>query len=432
MTSNVTAKRTGSRSLLACALSAAVLFCGPSFELADARAQTNGDAEEVYTGPSFDEWLDAFKTEATSKGILQRVVDEHLAGISIDESVYERNANQPEFAKAIWQYLDTAVSNTRLSNGQNNLSANVTRLASIEDKYGVDAEIIAAIWGLESAYGKIMGDNDVIQALATLAWRGRRTRYGRSQLIGALRILQNGYATRDDLKGSWAGAMGQTQFIPTTYLENAVDANGDGRRDIWNNLDDVFSSTANYLAKSGYEKDRSWGVEVTLPDGFDYDSWGPNVFRPLAEWASMGVTAARGDLLSEYDLNSRPRLLIPAGAQGPAFLVFRNFDVILKYNRSTAYALAVGLLADGLSGKPSTPAQNWPRGDRALRLSERKALQTALTDAGYDTGPADGIIGRNTQNALRAWQRANGQPADGYASVATLRALDPDAIVSSN
>lgn len=374
-------------------------------------------------GPSFAEWLAEFRDEAIAEGVSRDVAETHLRNLSVNERIYEQNDNQPEFARAIWQYLDSAVSESRLATGRERLAAERARLEAIEAQYGVDSEIIVAIWGLESSYGAIMGDNDAIEALATLGWRGRRTSYGRSQLIGALKIIQNGYASRSELRGSWAGALGQTQFIPTTYLSYAVDADGDGRRDIWSNLDDVFSSTANYLAKSGYQKDAPWGVEVILPAGFDYAASGPTVQRPIAEWAGLGLKGARGSLIDEYDLNASPRLLLPAGANGPAFLVFRNFEAILKYNRSTAYALAVGYLANGVSGRPASPVANWPREDRALTLSERMALQQELARAGFDPGPADGVIGANTQRALRAWQQSRGLPADGYASAATLDAL---------
>jgi membrane-bound lytic murein transglycosylase B len=268
-----------------------------------------------------------------------------------------------------------------------------------------------------------MGDHDVIGALATLGWKGRRTAYGREQLIGALKIIQNRYATREELRGSWAGAMGQTQFIPTTYLVYAFDHDGDGRRDIWGNLGDVFSSTANYLKASKFGADAPWGVEVKIPAGFDYGLADVDVKKPLVEWAAMGVLAQSGALTDRHDPNLRGRIMLPAGARGPAFLVFENFEAILKYNRSTSYALAVGMLARRLAGSEEGIVAAWPRDDRALSLAERMALQQALKDKGFDPGPVDGVIGAGTKKALKAWQKSAGEPEDGYASLAILEKL---------
>ena len=372
----------------------------------------------------FQVWLESFRAEAAAAGIRDDILDEAFTGVSVNQRVYELNDNQPEFTRAIWDYLDGAVSETRVQNGRAKLAEHNALLSRIEDAYGVDKEIIVAIWGLESSYGRIMGDYDAIQALATLAFEGRRTGYGRSQLIGALKILQNGYATRDELKGSWAGAMGHTQFIPTTYLAYAIDDDGDGRRDIWGNLADVFASTANYLSASKYSHGDAWGAEVRLPGGFDYAMADAKVKKPLVEWASSGLAPVRGEsLLDQHDPNARARLILPAGASGPAFLVFGNFEAILKYNRSTAYALAVSLLSERAGGADKGVVTLWPRDDRPLALSERKALQQALKDRGYDPGPVDGIIGAGTKAALRRWQAANGLPADGYASAAILMAI---------
>ncbi|WP_375205404.1 lytic murein transglycosylase [Hyphococcus sp.] len=372
----------------------------------------------------FDRWLQGFRAEAAAAGISESVLNEALTGLSINPRVYELNDNQPEFSRGIWDYLDSAVSPTRINNGKTNYLENQRLFTLIENAYGVDAEIIAAIWGLESSYGAIMGDYDAIQALATLAFEGRRTGYGRSQLIGALKIIQHGYASRDELKGSWAGAMGHTQFIPTTYLSYAVDHDGDGKRDIWSNLGDVFASTANYLSVSGYRANEPWGVEVKLPADFDYALADSDIKKAVVEWAAGGVEAIRGpNLIERFDPNMRGRLIIPAGARGPAFIVFDNFGAILKYNRSTAYALAVSLLSEEIAGRSGAVVASWPRDDRPLTLEERKALQQALKDRGFDPGPVDGIIGAGTKRALRAWQKQAGLPADGYASATVLEAL---------
>lgn len=387
--------------------------------LAAACVVTSSAAQE----PDFRDWLEGFRAEAAAAGISKDVMDAAFERVEINQRVFELNDNQPEFARAVWDYLDSAVSANRIAKGREKIAENRALLARIEQAYGVDAQIIAAIWGLESSYGAIMGDHDAIGALATLAWKGRRTGYGRAQLIGALKIIQNGYANRDQLKGSWAGAMGQTQFIPTTYLAYAVDHDGDGKRDIWTNLGDVFSSTANYLATSNYDADEPWGVEVTLPAGFDYALADVDQRRALVEWASAGVEAARGELLAGRDPNLRGRILLPAGARGPAFLVFGNFDAILRYNNSTAYGLAVGLLSERLAGGDLGVVSPWPRDDRALTLSERMALQQSLKDKGFDPGPVDGVIGAGTKRALRAWQRSEGLPEDAYASAQILSRL---------
>jgi len=372
----------------------------------------------------FDAWLEGFRAEAAAAGISANVLDEALVGLSVNPRVYELNDNQPEFSRGIWDYLDSAVSATRIQNGRTKYLENQKLFTLIEDAYGVDAEIISAIWGLESSYGAIMGDYDAIQALATLAFEGRRTGYGRSQLIGALKIIQHGYAARSELKGSWAGAMGHTQFIPTTYLSYAIDHDGDGKRDIWSNLGDVFASTANYLSVSGYTANAPWGAEVRLPAGFDYALADSDTKKAVVEWGAAGIESIRGASLTDrFDPNLRGRLIIPAGARGPAFIVFGNFEAILKYNRSTAYALAVSLLSDEIAGRNGAIVAAWPREDRPLSLEERKALQQALKDRGFDPGPVDGIIGAGTKRALRAWQAQSGLPADGYASAAVLEAL---------
>jgi len=373
--------------------------------------------------PSFHDWLKGFRAEAAAAGVRPDVIEMAFDGVEMNQRVFELNDNQPEFSRSVWDYLDGAVSERRIADGRARVAENKALLDRIEAEYGVDQEIVAAIWGLESSYGKLMGDHDVIGALATLGWKGRRTGYGREQLIGALKILQNGYATREQLKGSWAGAMGQTQFIPTTYLRYAVDHGGDGQRNIWTDLDDVFASTANYLAASNFDHGARWGVEIALPAGFDYALADADVRKAVIEWAGAGVAARRLNLATDIDPNTRGRIFLPAGAKGPAFLVFENFEAILKYNRSTSYALAVSLLSDQLAGRNEPVIAEWPRADRALTLAERMALQQALKDKGFDPGPIDGVIGAGTKKALKAWQQSKGLPVDGYASLETLTLL---------
>lgn len=372
----------------------------------------------------FDSWKQSFRAEALAAGISGDTYDREMASVTRIPRVMELNAKQPEFTQAIWTYLDTAVSSQRVANGLTNKALRADILAQIEQLYGVDSEIIVAIWGLESSYGKIMGSYDVLSALATLGHEGRRTSFGRQQLIAALKIIDKGYASRAQLQGSWAGAMGMTQFIPTTYLAYAVDHNNDGRRDLWSDHGDVFASTANYLSRSGYISDSPWGFEVTLPDGFDFARTGKAGKRTIAEWAAIGLARADGTALTEgTDLNQRGWIVVPAGANGPVFLVTDNFQAILRYNNSTHYALGIGLLSDQIAGRGKPVSKPWPRNDRPLSRDERMSLQQALADKGYNPGPVDGIIGAGTKAALRRWQADNGLPADGYASATVLAAL---------
>jgi membrane-bound lytic murein transglycosylase B len=365
---------------------------------------------------------DAFRSEAIAAGISREVYDREMATAELLPVVIERDGNQPEFVRPIWDYLDSAVSERRVKDGRENYRRNASNLEMIGQAYGVDPAVIAAIWGLESAYGEILGTNDIVSALATLAADGRRQSFGKRELIAALNILQNGYAERDQLKGSWAGAMGQTQFIPTTYLAYAVDQDGDGRRDLWGNLDDVFASTANYLDQAGWRPNEPWGVEVKLPDGFDY-SLADGRRMAVVDWIRTGVKGAGGSLPDKVDLDLQAKLLMPAGANGPAFLTFRNFDVIKRYNNATSYALGVSLLSDRIRGDGRKLEGTWPRDDRPLTRSERMALQERLNERGYAVGKVDGIIGPRTRGALRAWQKAQGLPADGYPSATVLERL---------
>ncbi|MEM1380156.1 MAG: lytic murein transglycosylase [Pseudomonadota bacterium] len=371
---------------------------------------------------AFEAFKASFRAEALDAGIHADIYDHEMETVSLLPVVFERDSNQPEFVRPIWDYLDSAVSDTRVANGRKGFAKQQRALMMASEAYGVDAGVIAAIWGLESAYGKILGTNDILSALASLGFEGRRTSFGRSQLIAALTILQEGYATRAQLKGSWAGAMGQTQFIPTTYLAYAVDQNNDGRRDLWADQEDVFASTANYLDQSGWRTGQPWGVEVTLPEGFDY-AVADGRKMSVVEWIKRGVRGANGVLSDSVDVDLQAKLLIPAGANGPKFLTFKNFDVIKRYNNATSYALGVALLSDRIKGSDTSVIQSWPRDDRPLTRSERERLQQALAAKGFSVGAIDGVIGPNTRRALRAWQKSNGLPADGYPSAIVLAKL---------
>ena len=369
---------------------------------------------------AFQRWIDGFKSRARSQGIRPQVLDAAFRGVQYNTDVIARDRNQSEFTKQIWEYLDSAASDTRVRNGKAALRDNARILAEIENRYGVEAEVVTAVWGLESAYGAFRGDTPIIEALATLAFDGRRGRFFEEQLIAALKIIQSGDVRPDQMTGSWAGAMGHTQFIPTSYLAYAQDFRGDGRRDIWSDdPTDALASTAAYLARFGWTKGQPWGVEVVLPRGFDYSMTGERVKRSPSDWAAMGVRDVRGGQVPNY---GRASILLPAGAQGAAFMIFDNFHVIERYNTADAYVIGVGHLSDRIAGKPPLRA-SWPRGDRNLRFAEKKEMQQLLTRRGFNTQGVDGIIGPNTIQAIRGFQRSVGMVPDGYASYEILRRL---------
>ncbi|MEK1906238.1 MAG: lytic murein transglycosylase [Pseudomonas sp.] len=367
---------------------------------------------------SFAEWRGSFRHKALSAGIPADLFDRAFAGVTPDQTVVDADRSQPEFTRPVWEYLEGATSPIRVRKGQALLVEHSTTLAAIEQRYGVDREVLVAIWGMESSFGQFTGDKSVIRSLATLAYEGRRSQFAEDQLLAALQILQHGDTNPSGMLGSWSGAMGQTQFIPTTYMTHAVDFDGDGRRDIWTSSADALASAAHYLQASGWQKGRPWGFEVALPSGFDYALADTEVRKTYAEWATFGVKGtpagvAPGD--SAY-------LLLPAGHRGPAFLVFANFRAILKYNNSSSYALAVGLLSQRFDGGGQVSGQ-WPRDERPLSRSDRIALQEGLAARGYNPGAADSIIGANTRRAIRAFQQSLDWPADGYPTQELLKQL---------
>ncbi|BEP34000.1 lytic murein transglycosylase [Variovorax sp. V59] len=333
--------------------------------------------------------------------------------------VIELDRAQPEFTRTAWDYLDNTVSPQRIATGQDKLLQVRAEADAAAARYGVPGTIVVAIWGMESNYGGNYGSTPVIDALATLGFEGRREDWARRELLAALKILDSGDIARDRMIGSWAGAMGQTQFLPSNFLAYAVDADGDGRRDIWGSMPDVVASTANFLSRSGWQAGMPWGVEVKLPASFDYGRADMAVRQPSTQWAAEGITTMDGQPLPEFADGS---VLLPAGAQGPAFLVGPNFRAVLRYNNSTNYALAVGLLAQRLGGGPDVQTP-WPRSLSALSRSQMVELQTALTQRGFATGAADGVMGPATREGLRRYQRSVGLPADGYPSAELLQRL---------
>lgn len=369
---------------------------------------TIADVRSEATHLSFSQWREQFRAEALAAGISAATFDQAFAGVQPDPAVIEADRSQPEFTRPVWQYLEGAISPQRVRSGRRLLSEHATTLDQIEARYGVDRETLVAVWGLESSFGQIMGDKSVIRSLATLAHEGRRPAFAKSQLIAALEILQHGDVAPQRMRGSWAGAMGQTQFIPTTYNTHAVDFDGDGKRDIWNSSADALASAAHYLQASGWKQGKAWGFEVELPEGFDYALADTEIRKPLAEWRSLGLRNLPGD-----QEEASASLLLPAGHRGPAFLIMDNFRAILRYNNSSAYALAIGLLAGNFQGKGEV-AGSWPRGEQPLSRSERLELQERLVAQGFDPGTPDGIIGANTRKAIRGFQQRLGWPADGH------------------
>lgn len=369
---------------------------------------TIADVRSEATHLSFSQWREQFRVEALAAGISAATFDQAFAGVQPDPAVIEADRSQPEFTRPVWQYLEGAISPQRVRSGRRLLSEHATTLDQIEARYGVDRETLVAVWGLESSFGQIMGDKSVIRSLATLAHEGRRPAFAKSQLIAALDILQHGDVAPQRMRGSWAGAMGQTQFIPTTYNTHAVDFDGDGKRDIWNSSADALASAAHYLQASGWKQGKAWGFEVELPEGFDYALADTEIRKPLAEWRSLGLRNLPGD-----QEEASASLLLPAGHRGPAFLIMDNFRAILRYNNSSAYALAIGLLAENFQGKGEV-AGSWPRGEQPLSRSERLELQERLVAQGFDPGTPDGIIGANTRKAIRGFQQRLGWPADGH------------------
>lgn len=385
-------------------------------------APLTADNLDIQPAQTFDEWLNAFRTEALNAGIRADVFDRAFAGITPDMSVIKADRSQPEFTRPVWEYLDGALSPVRVRKGQALLLQYSDILQRIEQRYGVDRQALVAVWGMESNFGDFQGNKSVIRSLATLAYEGRRPAFANSQLIAALQIIQHGDIQPEKMLGSWAGAMGQTQFIPTTYNTHAVDFDGDGRRDIWNSPADALASTAHYLQSSGWQKGQPWGVEVQLKSGFDYALADASTRKTVGEWLSLGMTTSNGKALPYGSEQLSASLLLPAGYRGPAFLILDNFRAVLKYNNSSSYALAVNLLSERFGGAGQIDG-SWPKDDLPLSRSERIELQTLLSTHQYEAGNPDGIIGANTRKAIRSAQQALGWPADGYPTHKLLESL---------
>ncbi len=383
--------------------------------------QENGEIIVAQTQSGFQRWVKNFRSVALANGISARTYDRAFKGVKLNMRVVQLDRKQAEFSRQIWDYLDTATSPKRVKNGQAMLAKHKRTLNAIEKKYGVDKEVVLAVWGLESSYGKNMGDINIIEALATLAYDGRREKFGKQQLLEALRIIQSGDITPNRMMGSWAGAMGHTQFIPTSYQASAQDFTGDGKRNIWdpNDPSDALASTANYLKKAGWTLNQPWGVEVKLPKGFYYGNASLEVKATPARWTELGVRTVQGKRIPNHGKGS---VFLPAGSDGPAFIVFKNFKVIKRYNNANSYAMAVGHLADRIKGGGNF-VKEWPRGPGALKLDEKLEVQELLNRAGYDLGEPDGIIGPKTIDAVSAIQISWGEQPKGKADQDFLNTL---------
>ena len=376
----------------------------------------------IKSNQTFEQWQAGFREEALAAGVNPSLFDRAFAGVTPDMSVVRADRSQPEFSRPVWEYLDGALSELRVRKGQVLLNQYADILTAIEQRYGVDRQAIVAFWGMESNFGSFQGSKSVIRSLATLAYEGRRQDFAHAQLLAALKILQQGHITPEKMLGSWAGAMGQTQFIPTTYNTHAVDFDGDGRRDIWGSPADALASIAHYLQISGWQKGQPWGFEVELPNTFNYSLADGAIRKSVAEWIQLGVKLPNGASVPPGSEQLSAALLLPAGYRGPGFLTLDNFRAAVKYNNSSSYALAANLLSERFAGKGLINGE-WPEDDLPLNRSERIELQTLLSRHNYDAGSADGIIGTNTRNAIRAAQQSFGWPADGYPTAKLLEGL---------
>ncbi len=369
---------------------------------------------------AFQTWLEALKREAAGRGISQATITAALDGVRPVPRILELDQRQPEFVSTFWSYTEHAVSEERVEQGVAMMATQGPLLRKISARYGVPPRVLVAIWGLESNYGQNPGGYSVISSLVTLAYDQRRSKLFRAQLFDALKILDQGHIRLDDMLGSWAGAMGQVQFMPSTFMRYAVDQNGDGRRDIWNSLPDAFASAASFLRAIGWKPGQNWGREVRLPAGFDLNTATLKIKKTVNEWRNLGVRRADGGALPSASLQGS--ILLPAGQAGPAFLVYQNYRTILGWNRSTLYALAVGILSDRVAGRPGLVATA-PTNERRLSRAEVEEMQKRLLALGYDVGEVDGVMGSRTRAALRSYQQRSKLPPDGYPTPEILEHL---------
>lgn len=380
----------------------------------------------AFAGPAqadakFEAFIQSLWPRVQAAGFSRDLFDKAFAGITEpDPTVLKLSQNQPEFKSTTSEYLLKAVTPIRITTGQTKLKDDDALLTAIEQKYGVSRYALLGIWGIESNFGKDMGSMSVMRSLATLIYFGNKKDYAKEQLIAAFTILKRGIKSPDNFTGSWAAALGHTQFIPTTYLSYAADWDGDGKKDIWGSKEDALASTANYLKASGWRSDRPWGWEVKLPQGFDRGLIGRKHWHSTQEWVKLGIQPISGGNFSAPDAKSF--VLIPQGIDGPAFLVTQNFLALLSYNNSHGYAMAVALLGDRIAGKPDVQA-SWPAQSTDLSFAQRVELQRRLSEAGFDTGGSDGRFGANTYEAVLGYQKKVGLPLDGQPTLKVLERI---------
>src|SRR4030081_3205941 len=369
---------------------------------------------------NFDNCVASMWPDAARHNVSQANFQRFTPGLTPDLRIMDLMDSQPEFTKSIWDYLDILVNDNRLAKGREMLAKYKPQFDATEKAYGVDRYAIASIWGIESNYSTMMGDRNVLQSTATLACIGRRQKYFKDEFLSALEILHHGDLRPEQMRGSWAGAFGPTQFMPTAFKRYAVDADGDGRRDVVDNPADLIASTANNLKKDGWQTGQSWGFEVVMPQNFNYMLADRAKAMTVAQWEHLGLKRAGGKPFPQSA--DKAYLLAPAGAEGPGFLMLQNFRVIMKYNPAEAYALAIGHFADRLRGGAPF-VQPWPRQERELSRAERLELQQLLAQRGFYRGTPDGQLGGQTREALRGFQASIGAPADGFASSDVLERL---------
>ncbi|TXR46926.1 lytic murein transglycosylase [Phyllobacterium endophyticum] len=399
------------------ALSRRALIVAAAAGLAFAGAINNAAADA-----KFQSWIADFRSTALSSGVSASTFNRAFAGVTeIDPEVLEKARFQPEFTAPVWDYLDNRVNEQSIATGREMAHKYSRWLGAIEKSFGVDRNILLAIWSMETNFGEIMKRDDVmrdaVRSLATLAYADpRRAKFARTQLIAAMKILQKGEIDRSHLTGSWAGALGHTQFIPTSYLAYAVDMDGNGKRDIWNSVPDALATAANLLAKNGWQTGRTWGYEVVLPAGRKF----PSGSRTISEWQKLGVVRANGKAFPGG--GEKATLKVPDGRGGPAFLMTRNFFVLKAYNNADKYALGVGLLADQIGGSTGL-RQDWNRPFTPITMKERQELQNHLRELGYYDGKVDGKIGDGSRNAIQAFQKQMGLDPDGHPSKEVLTVI---------
>jgi len=364
--------------------------------------------------------LDGLRAQAGARGISPQTFDAATSDFTPDMKIFELMNNQPEFKTPVWDYVAMLVDEERVADGLGAMRRHGAALAAAESRFGVDRHIIAGVWGVESNFGKDIGGRPLIQSLATLSCiPNRRQNYFRGELMATLKIVEAGEIEASRLRGSWAGAFGHTQFMPSTYQRLAVDGDGDGRRDVVDSVPDAVASTANFLRKAGWSASLPWGYEVRLPANFSAGVAGRKNKRPVSTWAAMGVTRIDGRPLSG---NYAGGILIPAGVNGPAFLVTKNFDALYSYNAAESYGLAIAVLSDRLRGRPGIQAP-WPTDDPPLSRADRRELQELLTRRGYDVGEPDGKVGQKTRDAIKSVEGQIGMRPTGRPGGKVLQAL---------